>query len=241
MLAAAGAQSVGLYVAGLAAAVLSALYAGKAVAVVWTSAPVSDAAFDTEQAGTRSVHRLMRIPLPALALAAMALGVLAVPAVAEPVRAALGASGDPTPTGAQLALSGALAVGATVLAIRWSRGQTLLGAKAPALLRTWLNLERLIMRGVVAPITGLARTLATIDDRVVDGGVRRLTDWGLAVSRFSTARSEVGVDGAVRAIGSGFRWLGDLARKPQTGQLHHYYAQSATAFAVMAIALVVVR
>ncbi len=267
VLAAAGAKSGALYVAGLAAAVLSALYAGKAVAAVWTSAPAGEHAFDTEQAGTRSVHLLMRIPLPALALAAMALGVLALPAVAEPVRTALGASGDPTPTGAQLAVSGALAVGATVLAIRWSRGHTLLGAKAPALLANWLNLERLVMRGVVAPITGLARTLAAIDDRVVDGGVRQLvapttglaralaafddrvvdggvrqvSAWGRAVSRVSTSWAEVGVDGAIRGIGSGTRWLGVLARRPQTGQLHHYYAQSAAVFAVMAIALVVVR
>jgi len=241
VLAAAGAQSVGLYVAGLAAAVLSALYAGKAVAAVWTSAPAGEQAFDTEQAGTRSLHLLMRIPLPALALAAMALGVLALPAVAEPVRAALGASSDPTPTGAQLAVSGALAVGATVLAIRWSRGHTLLGAKALGLLRNWLNLEWLVVRGLVGPTMGLARALAAIDDRVVDGGVRQVSAWGRAVSRVSTSWAEVGVDGTIRGIGSGTRWLGVLARRPQTGQLHHYYAQSAAAFAVMVIGLVVVR
>jgi hypothetical protein len=40
---------------------------------------------------------------------------------------------------------------------------------------------------------------------------------------------------------AGARRLGELARRPQTGQLHQYYAQAAVALAVLALLVVVVR
>ncbi|MFW6204947.1 MAG: hypothetical protein ACOC96_08230, partial [Actinomycetota bacterium] len=51
---------------------------------------------------------------------------------------------------------------------------------------------------------------------------------------------EAGVDGAVRALARGARRLGSLARTPQTGMLHQYYAQTAVAVVVLAAAFVLV-
>ncbi|WP_030548772.1 proton-conducting transporter membrane subunit [Streptomyces albus] len=47
-------------------------------------------------------------------------------------------------------------------------------------------------------------------------------------------------DGLVRGVTSGARALGRLARRPQTGRLHQYLAQAVAAFAVLALALVLV-
>ena len=48
--------------------------------------------------------------------------------------------------------------------------------------------------------------------------------------------AEVSIDGAVAAVATGTRRLGALARRPQTGQLHHYYAQTVIILALLAIA-----
>jgi len=42
-------------------------------------------------------------------------------------------------------------------------------------------------------------------------------------------------------VAAGARRLGGLARRPQTGQLHTYYAQTLTALAVLAVVIVLVR
>ncbi|HJU01075.1 MAG TPA: NADH-quinone oxidoreductase subunit L, partial [Actinomycetes bacterium] len=64
---------------------------------------------------------------------------------------------------------------------------------------------------------------------------------GRAAARLTDARLEWSVDGAVRAVAAGARRLGALARRPQTGQLHQYYAQAAVALATLAILLILVR
>ena len=43
------------------------------------------------------------------------------------------------------------------------------------------------------------------------------------------------------ASGPAARSLGRLARRPETGQLHTYYAQAAVALAVLALIFVLVR
>jgi hypothetical protein len=42
-------------------------------------------------------------------------------------------------------------------------------------------------------------------------------------------------------VAAGARSLGRLARRPQTGQIHQYYAQAAAALVVLALVLIAVR
>jgi NADH-quinone oxidoreductase subunit L len=57
----------------------------------------------------------------------------------------------------------------------------------------------------------------------------------------AAGRVDARISAAVRGVGGAGRALGRLARRPQTGQLHHYYAQAAAALAVLALFLVLVR
>lgn len=49
------------------------------------------------------------------------------------------------------------------------------------------------------------------------------------------------VDGAVEAVAGWMRGLGELARRPQTGQLHQYYLAAVVVLAFGAVVLVVAR
>jgi NADH-quinone oxidoreductase subunit L len=49
------------------------------------------------------------------------------------------------------------------------------------------------------------------------------------------------VDQAVADVASAARSLGRLARRPETGQVHTYYAQAAVALAILALIFVLVR
>jgi hypothetical protein len=60
-----------------------------------------------------------------------------------------------------------------------------------------------------------------------------------AAARVVDTRVEWSVDGLVRAVASGFRTAGRWARRPQTGQLHHYYAQAVVVLAALAALLLV--
>jgi NADH-quinone oxidoreductase subunit L len=97
--------SPALYAAGLAAAVVSAVYSAKAAWYVWQPEP-PDAAqeYDTEQRGTRRIAPVTRPPLAVLAVLAAVLGVLAVPPVAAVLNRALGTAGEPSPAGWELAV-----------------------------------------------------------------------------------------------------------------------------------------
>jgi len=61
------------------------------------------------------------------------------------------------------------------------------------------------------------------------------------VARLSARWLEIGFDGAVRDVGVAARRLGTLARRPQTGQLHQYYAQATAVLAGLALLLLLVR
>ncbi len=248
VLAAAAETSIALYLVGLLGVIVTATYAAAALAGVlgWRSADAS--LYDIEHPGTREVSRRVRMPLVALAVAAAVLGV-----AAEPVRDMLDAAGEPTPGLLQALLSGTLAV-AVVLAIlpparAALRTRAALAELPPVvrswsrirLLRGWLGLAGLARRGVAEPVLALAGGLARFDDRVVAGGERAVAGAARALARLADARAETVVTGAVRALAAGGRALGRLARRPQTGQLHHYYAQAAGALAVLALFLVLVR
>ena len=243
-------RSAALYAVGLAAGVLSAAYAAVALFAVWRPADTGtrddDAGTreDTERTGTRRVGPLQQLPLPALAGAAVVFGAVGLPAVAAAWERLLGVPGEPRAGFAELALSGALAALALV-AVFW----------APAVIRrplpiaatwsrpaaSWLHLERLAVVLVARPVLALADALARFDDRVVDGGVRAVAAAGNLAAALTTRRVEVRVDGLVDAVGRAARSLGALARRPQTGQVHTYYAQATVLFGVLVLLLVLIR
>ena len=215
VLAAALDRGPALYVVGLAAALVSAVYSAKAVWWVWQPAPAARPA---------RVPAPMRPPLVALAIFAAGLGLLAVPL-----------SLDPAPAGWELVVSAALAVGGVVAAL--CLGDRL---PEPRPLRSWLGLEAAARAAVVRPVLATAAGLARVDgglDRAVDGIARLVRRAAGALDR----RGELSVDGVVRGVAAGSRALGRLARRPQTGQLHQYYAQSAAVLALLALLLILVR
>jgi len=248
VLAAAAATSPALYVTGLVGVLVSAAYASSALVAVLGRVPADDPGYDAEQPGTRQVPRLARLPLIPLAIGAAVLGV-----AAEPVRAALGAFGEPSPTLVEALVSGVLSA-AGVLAVLLPARAALRGAallpELPGLVRAgarvrplgaWLGLERMAMAGVGAPTTALARALSVFDERVVDGAVWAAAATARWAAGLAAGRVDARISAAVRGVGGAGRALGRLARRPQTGQLHHYYAQAAAALAVLALFLVLVR
>lgn len=225
-------QSPALYVVGLAAAALSAAYAGKVVVIVWRRLPDdAESGYDDEGRGTRHIGLLERVPLLALAAGAAVLGVLALPPVGHGLRSALGETSTPTAGPVELLVSALIAL--TVL------GATLLWtAPEPRWAARWLGLAGATQALVVAPALRLARALARFDDRVLDRAVESTATLTATAAR-RLARADVrAVDGLVEAVARAARRLGDLARLPQTGQLHEYYAQTAALLAAGVLLLV---
>jgi NADH-quinone oxidoreductase subunit L len=239
VLVAARAWSVPLYVIGLAAGVVGAVYAGKLLAVLLSPAPAGG---DTP--ARVGVPAWMAAPMAALAVAAATLGVLGLPAVAGWLDRTLGVA-DHEPSLAELALSGLLAIAAmaatmSVLRQRWRPHLPVLEPARRAL-AGWLGLELAAHRLVVEPTLALARALAAFDDRVVDGAVRRLAAGVREASRLAVARVEPALDELPGGVAAGARRLGRLARRPQTGRLHQYYAQLVIGLGVLAVILLLRR
>ncbi|WP_379627868.1 proton-conducting transporter membrane subunit [Pseudonocardia sp. GCM10023141] len=250
VLAAALARSPALYAVGLAAAVVSAMYAAKAVWFVWRPAPVrNDApgpviggratAADPAAAwtgtgtgtgawsgtGTGRVAASMAPPLVVLAGLAAGVGVLALPLAV-----------DPAPSGWELATSGVLAVAA--VAVTWRLAERI---PVPRAFVGWLGLERAAHTLVVGPTLALARGVARFDDLVLDRAVTGVAAATGGLAEVVARRVEPSVDGLVRAVAAGARASGRWARRPQTGQIHQYYAQAAAALVVLAVFLILVR
>ena len=217
-------ESVPLYVAGLAAGALSAAYAGRALAIVWAPAAEQPAWSPWTE----------RAALPPLAAGAVGLGVLALPGPWTDAPGGAGAG----PAWWELAASGVLALLVTGLT---ARAVSRRDVSAPAPLLDWLHLEKAARTLVARPTLAMADGLARFDDRAVAGGVRAAAAVGAAFARLVDRRVEWSVDGAVRRVGQGFRALGRLARRPQTGQLHHYYAQAVVVLAALAVLLLLMR
>jgi NADH-quinone oxidoreductase subunit L len=260
----AGVDGTALTVVGLAAAAVSAVYAGRILAVV-LDRPTGEEAVDAEEPGTRRVPALTTVVAGVLAVFAAGLGVLALPAVAEELMAVLGAEGEPSPGTGELLLSGALALvmlGSTATVVRGRPAVVERLQRSP--LGSWSGLGGLLSP---RPAMAVAQALAVLDDRVVDGavtavarGARRLAalvarvDEGVldrAVSGVATAtrRTATGsaqldagvVDGAVRGVARAVRRAGSAARRPQTGLLHQYYAQAVAGLGFLLVLLLVVR
>jgi NADH-quinone oxidoreductase subunit L len=270
VLAAALEQGPALYLVGLAAAAVSAVYSAKAVWFVWQPAPL--VASERHSRPHPLDESAVRPPLVVLAALAAGLGLLALPLTA-----------DPAPAAWERLVSALVAVATVGLTFRHlahdrgldaDRGPAGAGYRGlrpdggfGAAAAGWLGLERAVHAAVVRPVLGLARALARFDDRVLDRGVTALPGAVRALSRAlatvddrgldravdGTARrtraaadllerrGELSVNGVVAAVAAGSRALGRLARRPQTGLIHQYYAQAAGALALLALLVVVVR
>ncbi len=242
VLAAALQRSPALYVAGLAAAVVSALYSAKAVWFVWQPEPANaKAGWDTEHTGTRDVSTLARPALVVLAGSATLLGLLGLPPVAHAVQSLVGAQGAASPKAWELVLSALLALVAASAAWWWGDRPLPVPGSVSRPVREWLRFERIAEFLVVRPTMTLARALAVFDDRVLHRSVLAVPAAGLWLARLVNRGAETPVDGVVRLVAHAAKGLGTLARRPQTGQLHQYYAQAAVVLAVLALFLVFVR
>jgi NADH:ubiquinone oxidoreductase subunit 5 (subunit L)/multisubunit Na+/H+ antiporter MnhA subunit len=235
VLAAALDRSGWLYLVGLAASALSAAYAGKMLVVIWRTVPTNYAsARDVgEEQDTRTVNWWQQAPLVPLAAGAVVLGLLALPPFGSAVARALGEEGS-HPTPLELGGSALLALAVVGAVARWKLPE-------PRWAADWLGLEAAATAVVVRPTLRLAQTLASLDDRVIDRAVNATAAAVLRLARSCARFDERVVDRAVESFASQVRRLGELARSPQTGQLHEYYLEALLVLAAGVVLLVMVR
>ncbi|GLF95064.1 proton-conducting transporter transmembrane domain-containing protein [Streptomyces yaizuensis] len=229
-------DSVRLYGAGLAAAVLSAVYSVKILWFVWDR--------PERRLREQEIPGGVVVPLALLAAACVALTPVAFPPVRDALTRYLGTGGQPAPHLWEFALSGALALAAAAVAWTWGRTRGARPLPLPSRVgrpvREWLGLERAAHALLVAPTLALARTAAAFDDKVLDRAVDALARGALGLARWTDRYAEGAVDGAVRGVATAARRLGRWARRPQTGQLHQYLAEAVAAFSAVALAITVV-
>ncbi|GGW04521.1 hypothetical protein GCM10010264_21610 [Streptomyces globisporus] len=240
LLAAAFEEAPALYVAGLVAAVLSALYSAKALWFVWQPVPPAESVPDTEP-GTRHVPSRALPPLAVLALACVALGVLAFGPTGAAVSRVLDAAEQPTPKIWEWLLSAALALGTAGAAWIWGNRRVPLPTVFSRLFGSWLHVEPAAQLFLVRPVLALAHAASWFDDRVLDAAVRGAGRGAVDLAHWSNHRLEAGVAGSVSRVAFASRSLGRLARRPQTGQLHQYLAQAVAALTVLALVFVFVK
>ncbi|MFD3375066.1 MULTISPECIES: NADH-quinone oxidoreductase subunit L [unclassified Streptomyces] len=226
-------RSPWLYAAGLAGALLSAVYSAKALWFVWRPAVARP---DARRIPVGAVW-----PLVLLAVACIALVATAFPPVRNSVSRVVSASGQPAPHAWEFVLSAGLALLAAAAAWGWGARPLPLAARAKSGFADWLGLERAAHVLLVAPTMRLARAAAAFDDRVLDRAVDGSASATVRLARWTNDVVEHAVDGTVGAVAAGTRALGRWARRPQTGQLHQYLAQAVAAFTVLAVVLVLVR
>lgn len=227
-------QSLWLYIAGLAAAALSAMYSAKILATVFRRHVAVPTEVEHPPREPAVLTGYERLPLVVLALGATVAGVLALPPVGDVLRRTL----DQTATGhagvAELAGSALLAVVVVLAVLRF-------GVPEPRWARDWFGLQTATRILVVTPTMAVAHALARFDDAVVDRsvtGAARQTVW---VAGAAARVDRSGIDGAVEWVAVRTRRLGQLARAPQDGLLQRYYMAAVVVLAAGVVLLVVVR
>ncbi|MER6576854.1 proton-conducting transporter membrane subunit [Nonomuraea sp. NPDC001023] len=252
-----GVAQPGPRVVAFAAGLAAALYAGKALAAVWRPADAATGA-GSERRATGRVAWPELLPLPVLALVAAGFGVVGLPAVHGWWSRLVGDPGAPGLTAGELALSGVPALALVTAAIAVRPGTLMIAVRpgkaaiaAPpgtavlprvrGVFGGWLGLERAARAGVWRPLLRAARWAAWFDERVVQGAVEAVARAGLRAARLAGSPLESGLDALVRRAGGAVRRLGGLARRPQTGQVHTYFAQAAVALVVLAVVFAIVR
>ncbi|PKV80967.1 NADH-quinone oxidoreductase subunit 5 family protein [Nocardia fluminea] len=240
VLAAARSDSIALYLAGLVAAVLSAVYAGRALVLVWSRPTADTDSFrDTEEAGTRRVNSTERLSLVALAAVTAVGGAAVLPSVRDRFADIVDGGAMVEATWWELSVSGLIAV-LTVLVVRamiLRRGDL----PTPALAADWFGLEKAAYYAVVVPTLTVARWLADFDDRVLNRGVYATATTTLAISHELDQRVEKPLDSAVRDTAAAARGVGRWARRPETGQVHQYYAQAVVGLLLLAVIVLTLR
>ncbi|TDP38619.1 NADH-quinone oxidoreductase subunit L [Nocardia ignorata] len=240
VLAAVRSDSGALYLAGMVAAVLSAVYAGRALVLVW-SRPIAatDSFRDTEEVGTRRVNVSERLSLVALAGVTLAGGAAVLPSVRDRFADIVGGGAMVEATWWELGMSGLIAV-LTVLVVRAvirRRGDL----PAPTAAADWFGLEKAAHYAVVVPTLTVSRWLADFDDRVLNRGVYATATTTLAISHDLDQRVEKPLDAAVRDTAAAARDVGRWARRPETGQVHQYYAQAVVGLLLLAVMVLTLR
>ncbi|WP_372480993.1 proton-conducting transporter transmembrane domain-containing protein [Mycobacterium intracellulare] len=224
-------HSPGLYAAGLVAAALSAAYAAKILVVVWRSTS------SAEGADPRKPHVLnvfQQLPLVVLAVGAAVARALTLPPVSAALSRGLDNGRTATATVPELAASALVALLVAAAVLRW-------GVPEPRWAAGWLGLEQIAHAVVVRPTLRLADLLARFDDEVLDRVVDRIAAGSLLVARRAHGIDDRGVDAVVETVAARMRRLGELARKPQTGQLHQYYLAAVIMLMFGVLLLVAVR
>ncbi|MDQ6753484.1 MAG: NADH-quinone oxidoreductase subunit L [Actinomycetota bacterium] len=236
-----------LYAVGLAAAVVSAAYAAKALAVVWAR-PAAAAGATADGSPRADVPLAELLPLPVLAAAAVVLGALALPSVGGWFQGLLGQQVTAGPQPWELVLSGGLAL-AALAGVWWLQERRLVNRGAlptgTALLGDWLGgwlgLERAATMLITRPTMALAAALARFDDRVLARGVSAAGALTLRMAHRLNVRIEAGLSHSVGGVAGTVRELARAARRPQTGLIHQYYAQAIVVLTVFAALFVVLR
>ncbi len=226
-------ESVWLYVVGLAAAALSAVYAGKLLVAIWRAPDAHTAThLDDAQQGTRHVGPAESVSVAVLAVGAAILGMLVLPPLASAFAGTLGET-PVTPGIWELTASGAIAIALVLATARWRPPE-------PRWATGWLGLEAAVYRGVVRPTLRIAASLARFDDTRVDLVVDHTASGSRAGARWAAAADDRNVDGSVEEVAARIRRAGRRSIRPQSGRLHHYYAQAVVLLAAVVVLIVVV-
>lgn len=224
-------HSPGLYGAGLVASALSAAYAAKILVALWRRAGLVR---DSEPRKIHAANVFQSIPVVVLAVGAAVIEVLALPPIGPMLARALNNGRTVQAAVPELAASALVALLVVAAVLRW-------GTPEPRWAAGWLGVEQVAHAVVVRPTLRLADLLARFDDEVVDRAVHRIATGSLRAARRAGGIDDHRVDAAVEAMAARMRGLGELARKPQTGQLHQYYFAAVLVVALAVLLLVAVR
>ena len=103
--------------------------------------------------------------------------------------------------------------------------------------------DRVLDRGtdaLGAAVMRMAGWTARVDGLVLDGTVAAASTGTMRLSRRTDGLELRGIDGAVETLAAWVARLGALARRPQSGQLYHYYALAVVLVMCGALLLLVV-
>ena len=213
MLAAALDENLWLYIPGLLATLVTAVYTLRAILLPFFGPQTTD--------GVEEAPRLMLAPAWVLAALTIVSGFFS-----GALASFLGLGGHTISWRAIIAV-GAVAVGFAGGWTLWRSGRLLrprrygLGALGrPA--GGFFGLDAAIDTIVVRPVFTVAAFLAAFDEKVVDAGVELVGRGGVAAARLQGAFDTRGVDGVVREVGALLVGGGGVLRKIQTGAIEHY-------------------
>lgn len=227
-------ESLWLYIVGLAASALSAVYAAKLIVAIWRRADAhTPTHYDEDEQGTRHVGALESAPVAVLAVGAAVLGTLALPPLSGAVAQALGQ--EPAGPGIwELVASGAIALVLVLAAMRWRPPE-------PRWAAGWLGLELASDRLLVRPTMRLAARLARFDDAGIDAAADGAAAGSLAIARRAASLDDRGVDRSVDGLARRVWRAGRGSARAQNGQLHHYYAQAVALLSAVVVLLLVIE